>query len=113
MATAPLSAVASRWELAAEMIAVRVRWFGLLVGYVLVNVALPADQRSPVAFLLTVVVLGWVSWASSSLALLLKRVGDHLGRLNAALHENQAQLEARIAERTEELQEAQARLLHQ
>src|SRR5207302_9267020 len=26
------------WELAAEAIAVKIRWFGLLVGYVLVNV---------------------------------------------------------------------------
>src|SRR4029077_10015495 len=48
-----------------------------------------------------------------AMALLLKRVGEHLGRLNEALRENQAQLEARIAERTEELQEAQAHLLHQ
>ena len=28
----------SGWELAAETIAVKIRWFGLLVGYVLVNV---------------------------------------------------------------------------
>src|SRR4029077_17190310 len=48
-----------------------------------------------------------------AMALLLKRVGEHLGRLNAALRENQAQLEARIAERTVELQEAQAHVLHQ
>ena len=47
------------------------------------------------------------------MALLLKRVGDHLGQLNAALQENQAELEARIAERTRELQEAQAHVLHQ
>jgi signal transduction histidine kinase len=47
------------------------------------------------------------------MAFLLKRVGDHLGELNAALREQQAQLEARIAERTRELQEAQAHLLHQ
>src|SRR5262249_4983306 len=40
-------------------------------------------------------------------------VGEHLGRLNTALRENQVQLEARIAERTRELQEAQAHLLHQ
>ena len=57
--------------------------------------------------------LGWVTWASNAMALLLKRVGDHLGQLNAALQENQAELEARIAERTRELQEAQAHVLHQ
>jgi signal transduction histidine kinase len=64
-------------------------------------------------FLLTLVVLGWVTWASSALAQLLKAVGDHLGRLNDALQKNQAELEARIAERTRELNEAQAHLLHQ
>src|SRR3954452_18740559 len=59
------------------------------------------------------VMLGWVTWAGDAMALLLKRVGEHLGRLNTALQENQAQLEARIAERTRELQETQAHVLHQ
>jgi signal transduction histidine kinase len=213
MATAPVSAVPPRWELAAETIAVKIRWFGLLVGYVLVNVdpgasqtlllnailalgaiyalfdtyysfrgrvflgryplsislmealfigllcfyhgglespfryyyllsliccairhssrvtyitcalhgasysllylALPPEQHRPLVLLLTLVVLGWVTWASNAMALLLKHVGEHLGRLNAALRENQTELEARIAERTRELQEAQAHLLHQ
>jgi signal transduction histidine kinase len=47
------------------------------------------------------------------MATLLKRVGDHLGRLNAALREHQADLEARIDERSRQLQEAQAHVLHQ
>ncbi|HEV3118000.1 MAG TPA: hypothetical protein VGY58_13180, partial [Gemmataceae bacterium] len=38
MATATAPAVPSRWELAAEAIAVKIRWIGLIVGYVLVNV---------------------------------------------------------------------------
>src|SRR5712692_5207848 len=38
MATASPTAFPSRWELAAETIAVKIRWFGILVGYVLVNV---------------------------------------------------------------------------
>src|SRR5262245_52427604 len=38
MATVPLTVRPPRWELAAEAIAVKIRWFGLLVGYVLVNV---------------------------------------------------------------------------
>jgi two-component system, NtrC family, sensor kinase len=214
MATATPTAVPSRWELAAETIAVKIRWFGLLVGYVLVNVddhggeqrailnailalgavyalldtyyslrgrvflgryplivslmealfigllcfyhgglessfryyyllsliccairhssrvtlatyvlhcasytllyaVLPEEQRRPLALFLTLVVLGWVTWASDAMSLLLKHVGEHLARLNAALRENQAQLEARIAERTSELQEAQAHVLHQ
>src|SRR5205807_3530638 len=63
--------------------------------------------------ILTLVVIGWVTWASSSLASLLKRVGDHLGELNRELEEHRALLEARIVERTRELQESQARVLHQ
>src|SRR6266851_5685133 len=190
MSTATLSAVATRWELAAEAIAVKIRWFGLLVGYVVVNActsleghrlilnailalgavyalfdtyyslrgrvflgryplsvslmealfigllcfyhgglessfryyyllsliccairhssrvtlatyalhctsysllyaALPEEQRRPLALVLTLVVLGWVTWASDAMALLLKHVGDHLARLNAALREDQ------------------------
>src|SRR5439155_7477841 len=38
MSSVSPAAVPSRWELAAETIAVKIRWFGLLVGYVLVNV---------------------------------------------------------------------------
>ncbi len=214
MATAPLTAEPLRWELAAETIAVKIRWFGLLIGYGFVNLdehgreqqailnailalgaaytvldtyfsvrgrvflgryplfislmealfigllcyfqggldsafryyyflsliccairypsqvtyatcalhcasccllylALPAGHSRLAVLALTLVILGWVTWASDSMALLLKRVGDHLGRLNTALRENQVQLEARIAERTRELQEAQAHLLHQ
>jgi signal transduction histidine kinase len=214
MSTASISAVPSRWELAAEAIAVKIRWFGLIAGYVLVNfdragstaqpilnailalgavyaildtyyslrgrvflarsplaisfmealfigllcyyhgglessfryyyllsliccavrhssrvtfatyalhcasyttlyMVLPAEARQPTTLVLTLVLLGWVSWASDALARLLKHVGEHLAHLNSALQENQSQLEARIAERTRELQEAQAHLLHQ
>jgi two-component system, NtrC family, sensor kinase len=211
---APLSAVPAHWELAAETIAVKIRWFGLLVGYVVVNVGqtgeshraflnallalgtiyalvdtyyglrgqvflrrwpliislmesifigllcffhgglessfryyyllsliccairyssqttyltcamhcasygslyllLPPERRDPLALTLTLVVLGWVTWAGDAMSLLLKRVGDHLARLNDALRHNQADLEARIQERTRELQESQAHVLHQ
>ena len=54
-----------------------------------------------------------MTWAGNALALLLKRVGDYLGRLNGMLKAHQAELEARIAERTRELQESQAHVLHQ
>src|SRR5216684_2285719 len=214
MAVASPPVVPPRWELAAENIAVKIRWFGLLVGYVLVNVSdltdtrrpvlngilaigavyalldayhslrgrvflgryplvissmealfigllcyfhgglessfryyyllsliccairypsrvtyatcalhclsfgllyitLPAAERNGLVLLLTLVVLMWVTWASNAMALLLKHVGEHLGQLNAALEENKAELEDRIAQRTRELQEAQAHLLHQ
>ena len=212
--SASLSAVPGQWELAAETIAVKIRWFGLLVGYLLVNVgaareshraflnailalgtvyalvdtyyglrgqvflrrypliislmesvfigllcffhgglessfryyyllsliccairyssqvtfatcaihcasygtlylALPAERRDPLALALTLVVLGWVTWAGDAMSLLLKRVGNHLAQLNDALRENKADLEARIQERTRELQESQAHVLHQ
>src|SRR5947209_18138034 len=44
MAAEP-SAAPPRWELAAENIAVKIRWFGLLVGYVLVNLGGRAEHR--------------------------------------------------------------------
>jgi signal transduction histidine kinase len=75
--------------------------------------ALPPATREPFELVLTLMLLAWVTWAASALALLLKQFGAHLGRLNDALREHQAQLEARIAERTRQLQEAQAQLLHQ
>jgi signal transduction histidine kinase len=75
--------------------------------------SLPTDQRDVFSLILTWVVLGWVTWAASALALLLKRFSDHLSRLNDHLREQQAFLEARIEERTKDLQEAQAKVLHQ
>src|SRR6266545_5886073 len=38
----------SRWELAAETIAVKIRWFGLLVGYALVNLGRPPAPNAPI-----------------------------------------------------------------
>lgn len=64
-------------------------------------------------FPLTLIVMLWVTWASSSLAELLKRAGADLERLNVALRENETQLNDRIAEAARELHEAQASLLHQ
>lgn len=82
-------------------------------SYALLYAALPATERNGLTLLLTLVILGWVTWASDALACLLKRVGEHLGHLNVALQENQSQLEARIEERTRQLKETQAILLHQ
>jgi signal transduction histidine kinase len=83
------------------------------LSYGVLFVALPPGLRRVGPFVLTVIILGWVTWASTALALLLKHVGDYLAQLNAALRHNQAELEARIAERTRQLQEAQAHVLHQ
>jgi two-component system NtrC family sensor kinase len=83
------------------------------LSYGLLYLALPPEDRLLVPFMLTLVILGWVTWASNAMALLLKRVGEYLQQLNRALEKNKAELEARIAERTRELQEAQAHVLHQ
>lgn len=207
-----MNAELSRWELAAEIIVVKIRWFGLLFGYLLVNLGgagehqtilnailalgagyalidtahslrghiflrrwpllissleaifiamlcyyhegvesafryyyilslicaairhtapttyitwamhslsilalygLYPHEQSLRALILPLVIIGWVTWASTALASLLKRVGDHLSDLNRELEEHKGLLEARIADRTRELQEAQARVLHQ
>jgi signal transduction histidine kinase len=75
--------------------------------------AVPTREGAAFGWLMMVVILGWATWASSSLGDLLKRVGDRMGALNAALREHQAQLETRIDERTRELQDTQAQLMHQ
>ena len=74
---------------------------------------LPPNRNDVFGFLLMLIVLGWVTWAGSAMALLIKRISDHLGKLNSALQENQTELEARIEDRTRQLQEAQAHVLHQ
>jgi signal transduction histidine kinase len=83
------------------------------LSYGLLYLALPPEGKRLVPFMLTLVILGWVTWASNAMALLLKRVGDYLSQLNQALQKNKAELEERIAERTRDLQEAQAHVLHQ
>jgi signal transduction histidine kinase len=83
------------------------------ISYTVLYFALPPANRDLLILVLTLVVLGWVTWASNALALLLKRSGEHLSRLNEALRENQVHLQSRIAERSRQLQEAQAHLLHQ
>ncbi|MHB1425076.1 MAG: sensor histidine kinase [Gemmataceae bacterium] len=83
------------------------------LSYGLLYLALPSEDKRLVSFMLTLVILGWVTWASNAMAFLLKSVGDYLSQINRALQENKTELEARIAERTRELQEAQAHVLHQ
>lgn len=80
---------------------------------VLLFLSLPASDRDPLILMLSLIVLGWVTWAASAMALLLRRFSEHLGSLNQALRDDQARLEERIAERTRDLQAAQALVLHQ
>lgn len=62
---------------------------------------------------LMLVLMGWVTWAGVALSTLVKSAEGRLAQLNAALQENQAQLEERIASRTRELQESQALVIQQ
>lgn len=90
-----------------------ITWALQSASFLTLYFALPEPTRRPLALLLTLVILGWVTWTSAAMALLLKQVGDHLGRLNRQLEENRRLLEDRVAERTRQLQEAQAHVLHQ
>src|SRR5262249_50202096 len=54
-------------------------------SYGVLFLALPDGQRELLALLLMLVVLAWVTSAANAMATLLKRAGEHLGRLNAAL----------------------------
>jgi signal transduction histidine kinase len=62
---------------------------------------------------LTLVIMAWVTWASSSLAGLLKAAGEQLQTLNSELVEMRARLEERVAERTDALRTSQAREIQQ
>lgn len=59
------------------------------------------------------VLMGWVTWASTALAGLLKGAGRRLSQLNAELQQDQSLLEQRIALRTRELQQSQALVVQQ
>lgn len=76
------------------------------LSYAVLFFALPEPQRNLVSLALGLSVLGWVTWAAVALARLIRRAGEQLSGLNAKLEE-------RIAERTRELEETQAQVLHQ
>ena len=57
--------------------------------------------------------MAWVTWASSSLAGSLKAAGDQLQGLNSELVRVRAELEERVAERTDALRTSQARMIQQ
>ena len=59
------------------------------------------------------IVMGWLAWASTSLTTLLRRTSSSLEVSNNELLKNKSELEARIAERSKQLQEAQAQVLQQ
>ncbi len=71
------------------------------------------DRAAFASLVLTPIVMGWVAWASTSLADLLKRASGRLTELNTALQQNQLHLEERIEQRTRQLQETQAMIVQQ
>ncbi len=62
---------------------------------------------------LTLTIMVWVTWASSSLAGSLHAAGEELARLNGELARARLELEQRVEERTEALKASQARVIHQ
>jgi signal transduction histidine kinase len=82
-------------------------------SYTLLFLVMPLEKQDVGNFVLNIGVMGWVTWAASTLALHLHRSSEQLKELNSRLQQQQAQLEERIAARTKELQEAQAHLIHQ
>lgn len=85
-----------------------------LVSYCAVSWAITIHTREEIAAqVLTLVFLGWVTWASTAFLGLLKWASDRLSLLNDQLQENQRLLEQRIADRTRQLQESQAMIVQQ
>lgn len=81
--------------------------YGSLMFFVQVR---PGDWTT---LLFTLVVLLWVTAAAVALGRLLRRATTDMAELNAELTAHKGQLETRIAERTRQLEESQAQVLHQ
>lgn len=62
---------------------------------------------------ITVAIMAWATWGSSELATLLNNATARLEQLNAELHSHRAELEERVAERTDALRTTQARVIQQ
>lgn len=82
----------------------------------LVGLSIAVGQTHPernTDIVMTIVMLAWATWASSALAGWLKQASRELERLNDRLRQASEELEARVAERSEALRLAQARVIHQ
>jgi signal transduction histidine kinase len=88
--------------------------FGLqCLSLILLAALIGVRQGALGSLALTVVIMAWATWACSSLAGLLKATGARLERANSELETQQAELEHRVAERSEALRASQARVIHQ
>lgn len=82
----------------------------------LIGLAISVGRVQPeqnTGIVMTIVMLAWATWASSALAGWLKQASGELQRLNDRLRQASEELEARVAERSEALRLAQARVIHQ
>jgi signal transduction histidine kinase len=62
---------------------------------------------------LTIMIMAWVTWASSALATLINTTRARLEQLNTELETHRGELEKRVAERTDMLRASQARVIQQ
>jgi two-component system, NtrC family, sensor kinase len=83
------------------------------LSYLLIYLLLPISERSTFHMALTIAILIWLTWATSAMSHVMLGASEQVFRLNSALRENQSLLETRIEERTRQLQETQAQLMHQ
>ncbi len=74
---------------------------------------LGTSPRPESSLLLTLTIMAWVTWASSSLAGSLRAAGEEFARLNAELARAREELEQRVEERTDALRASQARVIQQ
>ncbi len=94
--------VVAWWTLAFHSLSL----FGLLWA-----LGTPSPWQSTLPLTLTIMV--WVTWASSSLAGSLHAAGEELARLNGELARTRQELEQRVEERTDALRASQARVIQQ
>ncbi len=84
------------------------------LSYILLALTLNLNKEIDwTSFVMNLVLMGWVTWAGIALAGLVKSASKNLAELNKQLKLNQALLEDRIEERTQELQQSQALLVQQ
>lgn len=82
-----------------------------LIGLAVAVGRVQPEQNTGIVMM--IVMLAWATWASSALAGWLKLASGELQRLNDRLRQASEELEARVAERSEALRLAQARVIHQ
>jgi two-component system, NtrC family, sensor kinase len=111
-----------RWYYLLSLICCSIRYRSLVAWWTLsfhslsllgLSLALGTPSLWQSTLPLTLTIMVWVTWASSSLAGSLHAAGEELARLNAELARTRLELEQRVEERTSALKASQARVIHQ